>query len=153
MSRLWRNSPEIRSLKNYQYSTGQTFHENLAPVLVIISGNSLVFSRKVITSAGFYRYCAPGASAPVVVIIGSPRNGQYVLRFRSFFFCFWARFVLIWFSFSLPISIRGSKSLARPTFCLFRRPPDYPSNLCPPKTFAIWFFWGCFGPPSCCFLI
>ena len=27
--------------------------QNLAPVLVIISGNSLVFSRKIITSTGF----------------------------------------------------------------------------------------------------
>ena len=33
--------------------------QNLAPVLVIISGNSLVFSRKIITSTGFYRCCAP----------------------------------------------------------------------------------------------
>ena len=34
------------SLKNYQYSTeGRNFHQNSAPVLVIISGNSLVFSR------------------------------------------------------------------------------------------------------------
>ena len=47
---------------------------NLAPVLVIISGNSLVFSRKIITSTGFYRCCAPGASAPVVVKNQSPRN-------------------------------------------------------------------------------
>ena len=37
---------------------GQKLHENLAPVLVIISGKSLVFSRKIITSTGFYRYCA-----------------------------------------------------------------------------------------------
>ena len=44
----------------------------LAPVLVIISGNSLVFSRKLITSIGFYRCCAPGASAPVVVKHQSP---------------------------------------------------------------------------------
>ena len=63
-----------RSLKNYQHSTeGQKFNENLAPVLVIISGNSLVFSRKIITSAGFYRHCAPDASAPVVVINESPK--------------------------------------------------------------------------------
>ena len=28
-----------------------------------------------------------------------------------------------------------------------RRPPDYSSNLCPPRTFAIYdFFRGCFGP-------
>ena len=33
--------------------------QNLAPVLVIISGHSLVFSRKIITSLGFYRCCAP----------------------------------------------------------------------------------------------
>ena len=29
--------------------------QNLAPVLVIISGNSLVFSRQIITSTDFYR--------------------------------------------------------------------------------------------------
>ena len=46
--------------------------QNLAPVLVIISGNSLVFSRKFITSTGFYRCCAPSASAPVVVKNQSP---------------------------------------------------------------------------------
>ena len=43
---------------------GQKLHQNLAPVLVIISGKSLVFSRKNITSTGFDRYCAPDASAP-----------------------------------------------------------------------------------------
>ena len=41
--------------------------QNLAPVLVINSVNSLVFSRKIITSAGLYRCCTPGTSAPVVV--------------------------------------------------------------------------------------
>ena len=46
--------------------------QNLAPVLVITSGNSLVFSRKIITSTGFYWRCAPGASAPVVVKNQSP---------------------------------------------------------------------------------
>ena len=51
--------------------------QNLAPVLVIISGNSLVFYRKIITSTGFYRYCAPGASAPVVVINESPINANF----------------------------------------------------------------------------
>ena len=62
-----------RSRKNYQYRTeGQKLHENSAPVLVIISGNSLVFSRKIITSTGFYRYCAADASAPVVVINQAP---------------------------------------------------------------------------------
>ena len=39
---------------------------NLAPVLVINSGNSLVFSRKIIASPGSCRCCAPGASAPVL---------------------------------------------------------------------------------------
>ena len=49
-----------QSLKNYQYSTeGQKFHQNLAPVLVIILWNSLVFSRKIITSTDFYRYLRP----------------------------------------------------------------------------------------------
>ena len=33
--------------------------QNLAPALVIIWGNSLVFLRKIITSTGFYRCCAP----------------------------------------------------------------------------------------------
>ena len=51
--------------------------QNLAPVLVIISGNSLVFSRKIITSTGFYRCCAPGASAPVVVKNQSPILGSH----------------------------------------------------------------------------
>ena len=59
--------------KNYQHSIeGQKLQENSAPVLVIISGNSLVFTRKIITSTGFYRYCAADASAPVVVINQSP---------------------------------------------------------------------------------
>ena len=47
----------------------------LRPVLVTISGNSLVFSRKIITSTDFYRYCAPDPSAPVVVKNQSPRWG------------------------------------------------------------------------------
>ena len=60
--RLSRGFSEIvcRSLKNYQYSTeGQKLHENLAPVLVIISGKSLVYwflpvlrPRRVSTSSG-----------------------------------------------------------------------------------------------------
>ena len=51
---------ETRSLKITSTSAeGQKFHENLAPVLVIISGNSLVFSGKIITSTGFYRYLRP----------------------------------------------------------------------------------------------
>ena len=58
--------------------------QNLAPVLVTISGNSLAFSRKLITSTGFYRCCAPGASAPVVVKISHPlqaRKGVVPLMF------------------------------------------------------------------------
>ena len=46
--------------------------QNLAPVPEVIPGNSLVFSRKIITSTGLYRCCAPGASAPVVVRNQSP---------------------------------------------------------------------------------
>ena len=47
-------------LKKYQYSTeGQKFHHNLAPVLVMMSGESLEISRETITSTDFYRYCAP----------------------------------------------------------------------------------------------
>ena len=42
---------------------------------MVISGNSLVFSRKIVTSAGFYRCCALGAPAPVVVKNQSPRTG------------------------------------------------------------------------------
>ena len=49
--------------------------QNLAPVLVIISGNSLEFSRKIIASTCFYWCCAPGASAPVVVTNQSPIQG------------------------------------------------------------------------------
>ena len=71
---------------------GQKRHENVAPVLVIIFGNSLVFSRKIITSTGFYRCCAPGASAPVVVKSPSPSvcgdfrgggGGEYFFRGRN----------------------------------------------------------------------
>ena len=51
--------------------------QNLAPVLVITSGNSLVFSTKMITSTGFYRYCAPDAPAPVVVKNQSPISECY----------------------------------------------------------------------------
>ena len=81
-------SENNRSLKNYQYSIeGQKFPENLAPVVAIISGNSLVFSRRIITSTGFYRYCAPGASAPVVAKNQSPKqvfvNVVYVDHFSE----------------------------------------------------------------------
>ena len=54
--------------------------QNLAPVLVIISGNSLVFPRKIITSTGFYRCCGAGASAPVVVKNQSPIVSFVLLR-------------------------------------------------------------------------
>ena len=51
-----------QSRKNYQYSTeGQKFHQTLAPLLVIILGKSLVFSRKILTSTGFHRCCAADA--------------------------------------------------------------------------------------------
>ena len=53
--------------------------QNLAPVLGIISGNSLVFSRKIISSTGFYRCCAPGASAPVVVKMSVSRGKSFLL--------------------------------------------------------------------------
>ena len=59
--------------KNTSTSTErQKRSQNLAPVLGILSGISLVFSRKMITSTGFYRCCAPGALAPVVVKNQSP---------------------------------------------------------------------------------
>ena len=51
---------------------GQKLHEILAPVLVIIPENLSGISKEMITSTGFYRYCAPDASAPVVVINKSP---------------------------------------------------------------------------------
>ena len=50
----------FRSLKNDQYSTeGQISLKNLAPVLVMNSGNSLVFSRKIVASTGFYPILRP----------------------------------------------------------------------------------------------
>ena len=67
---------QIGDLKITSASTErQKRSQNLAPALVIISGKSLVFSRKIITSTDFYRYCAPDASAPVVVINESPSKG------------------------------------------------------------------------------
>ena len=51
---------------------GHKFHQYLAPALVIISGHSLVFSRKIITSTGFLTVLRPDASAPVVVQNQSP---------------------------------------------------------------------------------
>ena len=68
---------------------GQKLHENLAPVLVIICRKSLVFSRKSITSTGFYWYCAPGASAPVVVVNESPtQHQQKTVIVTELFLCF-----------------------------------------------------------------
>ena len=55
---------------------------NLAPVLVIISGTSLAFSRKIITSTGFYRFCAAGVAAPVLVKNQSP-NSLIQIAIRS----------------------------------------------------------------------
>ena len=66
-----------RRLKNYQCQYREAKRsQNLAPVLVTNSGNSLEFSRKIIASTGFYRCCAPGASAPVVVKNQSPILGN-----------------------------------------------------------------------------
>ena len=76
---LWFVGDKKRSLKNYQYSTeGQKVDENLAPVQVIISGHSLVFSKKIITSTGFHQHCAPDASAPAVVINESPKTSLFL---------------------------------------------------------------------------
>ena len=75
--KLTKLSRRIGDLKITSTSTErQKRSQNLAPVLVIISGKSLVFSRKIITSTDFYRYCAPDASAPVVVINQSPKEGR-----------------------------------------------------------------------------
>ena len=70
-----RKPPKIGDLRITSTSIErQKRSQNSAPVLVIIFGNSLVFSRNIITSIGFYRYCAPSASAPVVVKNQSPRR-------------------------------------------------------------------------------
>ena len=63
---IWTNGSQI-SLKVLVYtgigpqSVGdlRKRSQNLAPVLVIISGNSLVFSRKIITSTGFLPVLRP----------------------------------------------------------------------------------------------
>ena len=61
---------KYRSL-TYQYSIGgQKCHQHSAPVLAILSGNFLAFSRKIIASTGLPR---PSASAPVVVKNESPK--------------------------------------------------------------------------------
>ena len=60
---LQNDSPKITSTSTERQKRSQ----NSAPVLVIISGNSLLFFWKIITGTGFYRCCAAGASAPVLV--------------------------------------------------------------------------------------
>ena len=74
ISGLQRQSDALpRNLKDHQYSIeGQKFHQTLAPVLVIISGTSLTFSRTIITSTGSFLVLRPDVSAPVVVKIQSP---------------------------------------------------------------------------------
>ena len=80
----------FRRLKITGTSTERQKHsQTLAPVLVIISGNSRAFPRKIITSIGFYRCCALAASAPVVVKNRSPTFIHTHPRAfgRSFFTC------------------------------------------------------------------
>ena len=62
-------------------------HQNLAPVLVILSGNPLVFSRKNFYQLlVFYWCCAPDVSAPAVIINESPiLGGLDGHRFNSAF--------------------------------------------------------------------
>ena len=67
----------------------QNRSQNLAPVLVIISGNSLVFSRKIFASAGFLPVLRPGASAPVVVKNQSPKNTRQTSRITLPHVIFW----------------------------------------------------------------
>ena len=57
---------------------GQKRHQNLAPVLVIISGNSLVFSRKIITSTG-----AAPRDAPASVVVKKQFFHIIAKRFRA----------------------------------------------------------------------
>ena len=66
---------KARSLKNYQYSTeAQKLHQNSAPVLAIISGNSLGCFRKLYYQYWFYPVLRPDASAPAVVNISLPQS-------------------------------------------------------------------------------
>ena len=62
------------------------------------------------------------------------------------------RFLSQRLSVLLPLFICPLKLSLRIAGCLetqkASRPPDYSSNVCPPKAFAIWLFEGCFGPPS-----
>ena len=113
-------TPNHRRRKITSTSTeGQTLHENLAPVLVIISEKSLVISRKIITSTGFYWYCAPDASAPVVVINESPQLSRAAKRggFQTQGFPDWDLSSLFcpFFSFFCPLEISP-----------FREFPDLP---------------------------
>ena len=59
----WKKTKKMTSTSTERQKCSQ----NLAPVLATISANSLVFSRKIITSTGFYWCRAAGASAPVEV--------------------------------------------------------------------------------------
>ena len=68
---------KVGASKNYQYSTeGQKFHQNFAPVVVIILWNSLVFSRKCFTSTDFTGTAPRRASTSIVVKKQSPKKGQ-----------------------------------------------------------------------------
>ena len=79
-----RPGPVLGDLKITSTSTErQKRSQNLAPVLVISSVNSLAFSGKIITSTGFYRCCAPGASAPVVIKNQSPKSQACVCEHWS----------------------------------------------------------------------
>ena len=63
--------------------------QNLVPVLVMISGHALVFSKKIIT-----RVLRPGASAPVVVKKISLPDTTFLEFWARLRLCFWARFDL-----------------------------------------------------------
>ena len=103
---------QIRSLKNYQSSTEeQKRHQHLAPVLVIIAGISLVFSRNIFASTGFFSGAVPRRSARV-----SPLNHKrffsgilgeliFLWRVELFWICngfdhsvafFWQAFHSMW---------------------------------------------------------
>ena len=77
LTREWGIGSIIRRLKKISNASieRQKRSQYLAPVLVLISGNSLVFSRTIIASTSFYRCCARGASVPVVVKNQSPNHG------------------------------------------------------------------------------
>ena len=76
---LERTRDRFRKLKTFQYSERQKRHQILAPVLVIISGNSLVFSRIFVYKYWFLPVL-PDAVAPVVVKICLPRSKLFILH-------------------------------------------------------------------------